>query len=95
MQEISAKTRVEQCPDCAYQLMNNKIIIVYPKERTIHRLNETGSAIWKAIEKHKSIEELARFISNEYEVDYDTALKDIVKFILQLKGNNLVVIKST
>ena len=44
-------------------------------------LNEVGAFIWKAIENGDKIEEIAKKITLEYEIDYETALSDANVFI--------------
>ncbi len=44
-------------------------------------LNEVGAFIWKAIENGDNIEEIAKKITLEYEIDYETALSDANVFI--------------
>jgi len=44
-------------------------------------LNETGAFIWRAIEQNKNAEETAKMISEEYEIDFQTALRDTESII--------------
>lgn len=44
-------------------------------------LNEVGAFIWKAIENGDKIEEIAKKITLEYEIDYETAFSDANVFI--------------
>ena len=47
-------------------------------------LNETGAFIWKGVEDGKSIEEIAEAISQEYEIDFQTALNDTKGIIAKM-----------
>ncbi len=47
-------------------------------------LNETGAFIWKGIEDGKSPEEIAKTISEEYEIDFQTALNDTQGIITKM-----------
>jgi hypothetical protein len=53
-------------------------------------LNETGSFIWKALEKGCSMEELISKFLEEYDVDPATAEKDLAAFLQKLKEADLV-----
>ncbi len=44
-------------------------------------LNEVGAFIWKAVESGDNVEEIAKKITLEYEIDYETALSDTKVFI--------------
>ncbi|MBE6692543.1 MAG: PqqD family protein [Ruminococcaceae bacterium] len=48
-------------------------------------LNETGAFIWKSIEKGLSQGEIAKKLSEEYNVDAETAQKDVEGFICKMK----------
>ena len=43
-------------------------------------LNETGAFIWKLLEDEKTEEELARALTEEYEVSYEEALEAVKEF---------------
>ena len=43
-------------------------------------LNETGAFIWKLLEDEKTEEELARALTEEYEVSYEEALEAVREF---------------
>ena len=49
-------------------------------------LNELGAFIWKAIENGDNAEEIAKKIIAEYEIDFETALKDTKVFIEKMNG---------
>ncbi len=48
-------------------------------------LNETGAFIWKSLEKGLTQSEIAKKLSEEYNVDTKTAEKDVESFICKMK----------
>lgn len=48
------------------------------------KLNETAHLMWKKIEEGSSKEDIAKAISDEYNVDKETALVDVKSFCEQL-----------
>ncbi len=48
-------------------------------------LNETGAFIWKAIAEGLTEKEIAEKLSEEYNVDTETAKKDVESFICKMK----------
>lgn len=54
-------------------------------------MSETGKFIWDNLERADSLEDLARMITEEYEIDRETAQKDAVAFIGQLLSAGFVV----
>lgn len=53
--------------------------------------NETGSFIWKCLEKGMTAEEITKALLSEYEgVGADEAKNDVDEFISSLKKNNIL-----
>jgi len=48
---------------------------------SVYTLNETGAFIWEHINGKRSVEELIGALTTEYEIDNDTASKDVYLFI--------------
>ena len=53
-------------------------------------LNETGAFIWRAIEQNKNAEETAKMLSEEYEIDFQTALRDTESIINKMLGAGII-----
>lgn len=51
---------------------------------SVYTLNETGAFIWEQIDGKRTIEELIAAMINEYDVDEETAVKDVSSFIENL-----------
>ena len=54
-------------------------------------LNETGAFIWKLLENEKTEEDLARALTEEYEVSYEEALEAVREFIKMLSCENVLL----
>jgi hypothetical protein len=74
----------------AWQLIDDKVIVVTPQTRRVHILSGVGGKVWEYLERPKQIGELVEFICNEYEVDYQRAEKDIKDFIQQLCAREII-----
>lgn len=48
-------------------------------------LNETGVTLWKALELGGTVEDLAKALTNEYDVSMELALRDAAAFVQKLK----------
>jgi hypothetical protein len=53
-------------------------------------LNESGSFFWDCFEKDITIDEAVKKITAEYDVDEQTARRDVEKFVEMLKNNDLI-----
>jgi hypothetical protein len=57
---------------------------------SIYSFNGTGSLIWKLLESPKTVAELASAVAREYEVEPAQAERDVVAFLNEMKGVDLV-----
>ena len=48
-------------------------------------LNELGRFIWNNINESNSEQEIVKAVINEFDVDEDTAIKDVHEFLVQLE----------
>lgn len=53
-------------------------------------LSESGALLWKKLEVHVDESEFLRTILNEYEIDEETARKDIREFIIAINKKGLI-----
>jgi len=54
-------------------------------------LNETGAFIWEHIDGKKNVEQIIAAFTEEYDIDDETASKDILSFIENM--SNYLIIK--
>ena len=54
-------------------------------------LNGVGAFLWQQLEREISFEELLKALTEEYEVDNETAETDLKKFVAQLEESNLLL----
>ena len=57
---------------------------------SIIELNESGVILWKALEQDADIESLTGALTEEYDVDENTAKSDALKFITTLKSAGVI-----
>jgi hypothetical protein len=48
---------------------------------SVYTLNETGAFLWELIDGERSVGDLAEALVNEYDIDRDTAISDVISFI--------------
>ena len=53
---------------------------------SVYTLNETGAFIWEHIDGKKNVEELIIALTEEYDIDYENASKDVFGFIENMRG---------
>lgn len=57
---------------------------------SVYTLNETGAFIWETIDGEKNIEEIIRLVTEEYEIDPETASEDVLSFVRNM-SNYLII----
>lgn len=53
-------------------------------------LNESGSFFWDCLTSETSVDEVVKKVTSEYDIDENTARKDIENFVYMLRNNNLL-----
>lgn len=57
----------------------------------VYTLNETAAGLWQRIsERECTVEELAKWLCEAYEVDKDTACKDVERQLEEWKNEGLI-----
>jgi len=64
--------------------------IFHPSNGETFTVNTIGSEIIKLMKEDKCFEEITYYITNEYDVDEQTAIKDLNDYISQLKNLNIL-----
>jgi len=67
-------------PDTAHQIIDGEAVIITPGQMMVHVLNTVGSRIWDLADGEKNIHDIAKILTEEFDVSYETALEDAVEF---------------
>ena len=65
-------------------------ILVDLKTKQYYQLNETGSLIWRGLEKGNSVDDIALEMCTIYEVSPDHAKRSVERILSNLEMRNLV-----
>ncbi len=74
----------------AFQVLDGLAVVVATRKRTVHRLDEVATDLWKFLEPGRTVEELVSFLLSKYEVDTGTARNDVVEFVRELVKKELL-----
>ena len=77
--------------DIAWRVIEGQAFIINTKTSTLHELDETGTFIWKLIEKGASAEGAAAELAANFNVTLDTASKDTEEFLSELEKKGILV----
>ena len=53
-------------------------------------LNEVGARVWELCDGERSLDEIVAVVTNEYDVEPDTARADVTELLEQLAGERLL-----
>ncbi len=73
--------RVENIP---WQVIDERTLILNPKESTAHELNETASWIWKQLDHELPMSVIIDKMCQTFDIDNETAEKDIIFFVNEM-----------
>ncbi len=75
------------------QEVDDEMVLLDMNSENYFGLDEVGTAIWQAMEKDKSLQEVLDSLLQEYEVESDVLEKDLIRFVNQLLDNQLIEVK--
>lgn len=76
----------------ASRIIDGFVYIVIPEKDTLCKLDEVGSFIWRFLdgEKGENFDDIVTGVYKEFDVDYETAKKDVSHFVDILLAKNIV-----
>lgn len=75
----------------SWQRIEDEILIMDTAyQKKAHSLNSTASFIWEHCNGANSVDEIASFLSDSFDIDHTQSLNDVKKVINQLKSFDLL-----
>ncbi len=68
----------------AARVVEGKALIVVIDQKQLHTLNEVGTRVWELCDG-RSMDAIAEALVEEFEVDKQTALRDVESFVRELR----------
>ena len=97
---IDLKTVCEKSPDVVARKIEDEILIVPlvagigDADDELYTLNETGQAIWQALDGRRTLQEAAVLLAEEFDAPLDEVEKDVLGFAGELTGRGILMAKS-
>ena len=85
---VCAVSRQVSSPVC------DEVAILGLDQGIYYGLNPTGARVWELVRQPIRVSEIHRTIVEEYEVDAETARKDLLEVLAQLQESALIEVKS-
>jgi PqqD family protein of HPr-rel-A system len=58
-------------PDVPFQTLDEETIVVDPRTREVHLLNDTAARVWELLASAQSVDELTQALGEEYDAPVD------------------------
>ncbi len=82
--------RLRRDPDLAFRVLEGEAVLVDPRNREVHVLNETGTLIWQMLAEPHVFKDVVAKLSEEFDGEPLEIEKDVVSFLDSLVGKGLV-----
>jgi hypothetical protein len=79
---------------CAYQDLDGEVVVVQPSMQMLHLLNGAGSFLWQIFRDGATISDAVDRMLEAYDVDRDTAERDVQEFVHKLVEQGLAEVKT-
>ncbi len=77
-------------PEIVYRIIDGNAILVSSKDDKIMSINEVGTRIWDLLDGKTTIKEIIVKITEEFDVDQDTAKDDVQEFVEKCLKINII-----
>jgi hypothetical protein len=77
-----------------WRSLEGHVVIVQLKEESVLSLNGTGAELWDLIDGNHTVRDMARYLTDNFEVDEETALADVRSFVTCLLEKKVICEKN-
>ena len=88
---LDLDARLARTAEVAFQSLGDETVIVLPLTRTLHVLNPTGRFLWEALDRPRTVRELADRLALAYEVAPARAEADVLAWAAELKRQRILI----
>jgi len=86
LQEVKALKEKMVCRKVDNEMVLVPLVNDVADMKEIFNLNEVATLIWEKLDEANSIEDIAEYIVEDFEVDKETAINDIMNFFNEIKS---------
>jgi hypothetical protein len=92
--EISESSIVVAAVEQISSDLGGEAVILNLKSGVYHGLNEAGARIWNLIQQPKFVKDLKQVLLEEYEVEPEVCMNDLLALLDNLKDAGLIEVKN-
>ena len=92
MSRLSLDTRIAKNSDLVIdRVLDSEALLIHLSSGDYFSLDSVGTRIWESIDGSKTVQDLVDLILEEYNVDRDQAVTDVVELVSKLADEGLIV----
>jgi hypothetical protein len=80
----------EKKTDLMWRSLDDGTVIINPEQGDVRVLNDVGARVWELVDGQRSVSQIAREITQEYEVSLDDANKDLQEYLKVMIAKGLL-----
>lgn len=85
-----SEQKYHQNPVIAWRVIDSEAVLVDPGTGQIRVLNRTGTVVWSFCEEARTLEEISKRLTGEFEVTKKEALDDARSFLDECLSKDLI-----
>lgn len=89
---INQQSMLTRNPDIIFSEIDGETVMMDLNFEDYFGMDTIGSRVWQLLEKELTIEQLCNTLMDEYEVSYETCLKDLTTFLKALAEQEMISI---
>lgn len=90
--ELSHRSILSKNPNVVGHLVEHEVVLILLDKNQVKVLNEVGSRIWDLLNGQRSVGEIACVIVEEFEVEIQQSLDDVLVFLEELVQKGIVIV---
>lgn len=77
-------------PNTASRVFSGEAVVISPAENMVRMFNPAGSRIWELADGVRTVDEIARLLTEEFAVELPAAQAQVVQFVDELAARELL-----
>ena len=74
----------------AASMVDGEAVILNLQDGNYYGLNTVGAEVWRCLQEPKTVSDIVRLITAQYEVDTETARQDVIRLLGDLEARHLI-----
>lgn len=87
---MTDNARLDPSPDVLAAHLEGEVVLLHLGTKQYYRLNETGAAIWKSLERRLDESAIVAELTRTFDVDADTAAAELRRTLRELRSRALL-----